>query len=194
MLLGPGRAAPDATVRPSPCPRRTGREGTTVLNLNLNLNLNPCTVALPRQASGNTEVRGCGHDQRRPGADRAHKPDPSFQSPKNRALPAPAEPGDSVKGFLPKPVAPFSVLSSPDQPDVPERRSVLSPSTLQEAPCLRQSRSLCQSRRARKGGGCAKQGPPARQGQGQASATGTLPGGPELKPRRIVQVVDAALP
>lgn len=41
VLLGPGRAAPDAKVGPSPCPRQSGREGSAALSLNLNRALWP---------------------------------------------------------------------------------------------------------------------------------------------------------
>lgn len=50
---------PDATIGPSPCPGQTRREISAALNLdalNLNLNLDLCTVAPPRQASGDMEV------------------------------------------------------------------------------------------------------------------------------------------
>lgn len=98
---GPGRAVPDATIRPS--------QGSLLC---FEPELEPMHWG-PTQTGvwKHGGLRLCyGHGQRRPGANRANGPDPSFQSPNAEPSLPPPEPSDSAKGFLPKPVAPLSVL------------------------------------------------------------------------------------
>lgn len=159
VLLGPGRAAPDAKVGPSPCPRQSGREGSAALSLNLNRALWPRPDR--RLETRRSEAAGMVNADPEPTEQTSRSPpsSPRKSEPSLRRLPPHRQsPATPRKVFCPNQRLPSLFSASLDQPDVPERR-------FRGALCLRQSRSLRQSRGARKGGGCAKQGPPARGGR-----------------------------
>lgn len=113
VLLGPGRAAPDAKVGPSPCPRQSGREGSAALSLNLNRVLWPRPDR--RLETRRSEAAGMVNADPEPTEQTSRSPpsSPRKSEPSLRPPPPPPEPGDSAKGFLPKPAAPLTVLSFP---------------------------------------------------------------------------------